>query len=529
MNLRNVLKQGEYATVVPVGIPCSIEYDDRGILQHVYLDFYFSSDTKDDEIKDIMYQEKKIPGKITIKSGTTWVQGIIYSGHKFRGEGAIPQCLIKDAVSYLESEDASFNFFACGLVSQAMRFKGVQDLVSWFAMNHFNALPGFVVPVNVNEALVKSILTSKNFQFDPNMVMNYVIISDGTCDYKSIDLYQFQVEKVEMFEDEYGTIKNRLYSKSGEALLSCDISEVYSREIHESDYVMFNKRSHEIVCSFRANNKRRSQYPSTISCPFCGNVIQIPKVGSVACSDLHCVSRLFTDVHHFTHKLNLPSWTYDEYLAVIKENPDFRLSEIFKYYPYDGSCVECTLADVLEAATPVSIVSNPEFFKDIVVKCNNSVDSVRYNLAHPERINYTLANTDSDLATRRRVARFVEWLKDVYNQDTLISLISDSHIQLTKSIKKFDGEPIFRNKKILITGKFVNGNLDDIASILASYSAEVVRKFEPDVDCIVTGGQAEDINGTYLRQAKLRNIPVYDELSFFKTYEIDQDLVQNLL
>ena len=97
------------------------------------------------------------------------------------------------------------------------------------------------------------------------------------------------------------------------------------------------------------------------------------------------------------------------------------------------------------------------------------------------------------------------------------------------SIKKFDGEPIFRNKKILITGKFVNGNLDDIAAILASYSAEVVRKFDPDVDCVVTGGQVEDINGTYLRQAKLRNIPVYDELSFFKTYEIDQDLVQNLL
>ena len=68
MNLRNVLKQGEYATVVPVGIPCSVEYDDRGILQHVYLDFYFSSDKKDDEIKegDLKWQEEDIELLFTI-------------------------------------------------------------------------------------------------------------------------------------------------------------------------------------------------------------------------------------------------------------------------------------------------------------------------------------------------------------------------------------------------------------------------------------------------------------------------------
>ena len=94
--------------------------------------------------------------------------------------------------------------------------------------------------------------------------------------------------------------------------------------------------------------------------------------------------------------------------------------------------------------------------------------------------------------------------------------------------KKFDGPAIFRNKTILITGKFRHGDFNEVASILQSYSAKVVFDFSESVDCLVVGDLMESTNGQFVRNCKQLNIPVFEESRFFRMYDIDNDLKSNL-
>ena len=66
--------------------------------------------------------------------------------------------------------------------------------------------------------------------------------------------------------------------------------------------------------------------------------------------------------------------------------------------------------------------------------------------------------------------------------------------------------------------------LDDIAGILEGYSAEVIQKFDQSADCVVVGDIPENVNGHAISQAKLLQIPVMQETSFFAMYGIDNDL-----
>lgn len=531
MNLRNVLKPGEYVTVVPIGVPCVLEYDDRGILQHAYTSFEHTSNSRDDELKEILYQAKKVPGKITITTGTSWIFGIIYTDKKFMGEGYFPDCILDEAIKYLKTSNATFNYFASYVESQAMKFKGATDTNSWIGMNHFNLLPGFVVPVNVNSSVVKSILIGKRFQFNTDLIMEYISFSNDQHIHSRTTLYQIQVSEIATFFDRYGHVKCRLSDSENSVHLDCNISDVYSREIHKSDYVIYDKSDNSIVFSFRSNNRRRSQYSDSYNCPVCGTSTTVSNSGVTSCSNPNCLSNQFNAVHHFLKRLQLPEMSFEEYIEFISVNPDFKLGNIFTKFPYSEEHIECTLEDMISAVTPISVVSNEQVFKDLVTKNNNNLDSLVYTISHPDRIVYMLitSNDQFDLGYSNQVRRLVNWLKDEYNLSNILDLLSSNAVTISKSNKKFEGAPIFRNKRILITGKFVNGGTDDIVAILSSYSADVVTKFDDDVDCVVTGSTAEDINGNYIRQARTRRIPIYDEITFFKTYEIDKDLVQNLL
>lgn len=531
MNLRNVLKAGEYAAVVPIGIPCAIEYDDRGILQHLYTSYDYRSDTVDDELKDLMYQKRKIPGKISITSGTSWVVGVIYTGRNFPREGNLPDCILDEAVKYVKLENSSFNFFGAYVKSQAMRFSGPMNINQWLTMNKFNVLPNFIVPVKPNDKLIQSILSSHNCPFKYEAICEYITISGEEVQHRPLGFYQIEVKSVSDFIDSWGYIKTHVVSTKGYEL-DVNISDTHHYDIHVGDFVIINN-SKTIQQSFIGTRKRRTKLSDTYTCSKCGNLIKLPTTGGVMCSDEHCISRMYPEISHFVNRLGLAKLSYEEYKGIIDTNPDFKFSDILNLYPYSESVVVTTLYDVICAVVPTNIVSDYEVIREFVSKSNNNIDTVIYNILHPDRIMYNLTNPDGVNRIFDRpslqVLRFVEWMRDSYNADTLISILKNSHIQIEKSKKKFDGAPIFRNKRILITGKFVNGSKDDIISILSSYSAEVVTTIDDSIDCVVTGGTSEDINGTYVIYARQNNIPVIDEIEFFHTYEIDKDMESNLL
>lgn len=526
MNLRNVLKPGEYVHVVPVGIPCCLEYDDRGILQHLYIDYESNSDKLDDELKSILYQSKKIPGKISIVSGTSWVSGVLYTDNKLLGEGVVPDCIVSDGVSKIKSDSISINFFAGHVKSQARRFNSISDLSTWFSFNKFHELPGFVVPAVINDTVIKSILLNSNVTFAFELISEFWGLYSGELNRRRLNLHQMKVSCIDTYVDEYGNIRCKLTDASKSISIRCNISDVYSKEIHKQDYVMFDTDSSNLLRV--VSTRKHSQYPNKITCKTCGAVIEIPVSGSIKCSDPHCPSLGYSDIHHFITRLGLPDISYDTYLLLIQENPDFKLSTIFQYHPYDESYIDCTLSDLLSAIVPTTVVSNPQVFKEFCTKHNNNVESVVYSISHPDRISYMFSN-DSDIGTAKQISRFIVWIKDSYNLSTVVTLIRSEHIRIVESIQKYEGAPIFRNTTILITGKFMHGTESDIIAILSSYSAHVVTKFDDTVSCVVIGDFNEDTNGTYIRQAKLRRIPIFHESEFFNKYDIDTDIQQNLL
>ena len=102
--------------------------------------------------------------------------------------------------------------------------------------------------------------------------------------------------------------------------------------------------------------------------------------------------------------------------------------------------------------------------------------------------------------------------------------INHNHVDIHVSMKKFDGAPIFHGKTIMITGRFKHGSHDEIISILESYDATVVTKFNNSVQCLVIGDTKESIDGLSARYCKANKIPIFTESEFFKRFQIDEDI-----
>ena len=133
----------------------------------------------------------------------------------------------------------------------------------------------------------------------------------------------------------------------------------------------------------------------------------------------------------------------------------------------------------------------------------------------------------SDLGLPKNAfTRLVDWLNVNENCSDCVEIFNMPNITVVKAKKFVDGSPIFRDKKIYITGTFFHGTLDDITSILEGYSATVFDKFDQSVDCVLVGDVPENVNGHAINEAKKLEIPVMDESTFFATYRIDSDIVQ---
>jgi len=100
-------------------------------------------------------------------------------------------------------------------------------------------------------------------------------------------------------------------------------------------------------------------------------------------------------------------------------------------------------------------------------------------------------------------------------------------IHIVVATKRFEGAPILRNWRILLTGEFTHGPMQEVQRILRSYSAEIVYKPD-DANCLIIGDVGENLNGSFIHQMQSANKKVFKEFDFFRLYEIDDDLRANL-
>lgn len=521
MFVRNVLHAGDFVTVVPLGLPLTLQYNENGKLEKVYAGYEDDKVNVSSEILHTLAVNRTVPIRIPSTGGTTWVIGVLYSAHTAYSAGSLPEVIYDDIMHQYNATPSNYQFYAGAVNSYGAVFNGAPATRNWLTLCKFNVLPGYIMPYKITKDTLLNMFRTSKFPFQVPLIMSYIVYRGADVLYVSTNLKQFTVSKVVRYVDENGDIKGKLYTKSSPSSISVDYSDIVNYNIHTNSVVVLDCYN-SIIYSASTDTKKRERRSSEISCSVCGKLIRVPASGAVTCRDTHCVSRLYPIVSNMLAKLCLPEISYTRYSEAVQSKQILSAPDVLLLEEYRELDLSVTIPQLLSAIVPVDVVANELLFTSFANKCKNNIRTVQYYIQHPEQISTDLKV--ADLYTRR----FIEWLTDPCNVSDLTALIDNPHIKFVDSNKQFNGPEIFRNKTILITGKFRHGSSDDISAILRSYAASVAYSFSSEVDCVLVGDILENIDGVAIKSAASQRVPVFSESEFFAKYEIDSDLATNL-
>lgn len=519
MYVKNVFKSGDFVVPVPVGLPATLQYNDRGVISKVYVGYDENNVDVTDTLLSVVKSAKLVVNKIGVEQGATWVQGVFYTSQVFPGNGPLPNAIQEDLLNLLLDNPQLFTFWASGVDSQAAQFTGYASIQKWLNMSGFNPLPGWVVSADLSAGAFESAVNRYCKEFQPVLIQNYFVYRLAEKFLVSTGIQQYVVKKVNKKLDKSGNIMGQVLH-AGE-----DVDSTYSY----ADIVRFNIQPNDVVIldgygairhAQSLDNKNREHRASAIECTVCGKRFDVPREGAVQCPDSHCLSRMYPDICHLLNVLKLPVLSYDRYTQAIKSKEITGIEDVFSLPEHQAVDVQVSLSTLIEGIIPVEVLRNSNDIRKLVNSCNNSWKSVQYYMNHTERI-----STDLDISLKPAV---VSWLSDPYNLATIDAILGCTNIHLCEVVRKFDGPPMFRNTCILITGEFRRGSIDEITAILHSYDATVVQEFTEQVKFIVVGDIRTNVNGKALIAGRGFNIPIFDESAFFERFEIDDDLRENL-
>lgn len=510
--LRNLLNPGELIVPIPIGVIMTLQYNRDGNLEKVYTGL---KDERIDITKSKLIDfinNGTVPARIHIKNGTTFVEGVLYTGDiqtkkSWDDQGTLNEILL----SKYSKNHEMFNFFGVNIISQALNIVGPTASTRYLKTCGFHTMNGFMLPIGDTDALVNTFIMSEMYPF-LKVAFGYYVFGNEE---KYVDggLNQHIVHKVRKFTDINGYIKAEIEFKDSK--LYVDYSDIVKYHISRNTTCILDSESSIVFC-FGGNGIPAS----TIACDCCGKMLTVPESGLVQCPDAHCPSTLYPAVNQFLHKLSMDSMEPEKFAEHIEARDIFCISDIFGLDEYKDSKLHTTIGKMLRALIPFKLIPNDEIIEIFVNRCMNSADTVRYYTDNPDRIGTDLQIQHRDLN------RLVCWLSDGYNATDLNALLVSSNIIYDDIDRSFDGPPIFRGKKIYVTGKFIHGSIIDVCMILQSYAAIATTAFSIDVDCVIVGGMNEDTDGSSLRIAEQQHIPIFEELEFFKQYEIDADIEQ---
>lgn len=516
MNLKNILRSGDYVTLVPFGAKITLQYNDKGNLEKVFKGFNTTDEFDFDTIQSINNQNSTFPSHIVSRtiSGTCWVSGVLYTASDILSSFESVNDAILDM--YLKSPN-KFNFFACTCKSTAFKFNGTANLNTWLKSNSFNTLEGFLTGGDYHPGMLDHFIETR-FKFKYPLLASYLIYNGESFQFIETQIASHIVSTVKTEVTENGYVLGRLICKDGFEM-KCSYSEVVEFNIQRNTCILLNENG-SICYSYSIDNKNREKRPDTITCSFCGRPIKVVKGEAVICGDRSCTSRLYSSVSHFCNVLKLPVITYEEYLEHVKDKSITCLSDILLIDEYKDLEIKSTLGSILDAIVPVDCVRNRSVFTLFANNCSNNVQTFLYYVENPNKI-------EQDFKTSE-FKSLISWLRNSENLQDVVTILNSKNFKFELCDKKYDGDPIFRGNVIYLTGKFLHGPVSEIIKILQSYSAEVVTKFDDSVNVVLVGDIPEDVSGVSIRKAKRRHIPIYQESGFFKMYEIDNDLKENL-
>ena len=526
MYVRNLLNAGEYFIPVPLGIPVTVRYNERGKLEKFYTGYADDSPDRTDEFKDLIRKHHIINLEIPIKDGTTWVSGVLYTHETFIYEGNLPDVIIEPMLRSLKQIPERFTFYAGSVRSTATSFHGSGPIRQWLQMSGFKVLPGFLMPAKVTKDTFIRTVDVPQFtdKFKFPLIMYYIIFRGfrGTgVEFHGTGLKQLFCGNILPLDADSITSSGQILGtiQSSEGQYTFDYNLLQRFGVHGPSAVVLDQSGAIIYC---CNVSGEQATPTdNLICPVCGKKIS-SNVDPAVCDDPHCMSRQYNVIRNFLECHHLPELEYSNFQNLIKSAQLQDFSDILDVQPYNSFGIQTTLSKLLRSIIPVEAVSDNGVITSFVNQCNNSEEVLLYYVSHPSLIRM-------DLKVVGAVESLIKWLSDPYNDLLVHQLLDHERIHITLVDKKFDGPQIFRNKNIYITGKFKHGDLVEVIAILQSYGARVSYENVNGADCVVVGDIPENVNGQSVRNAQRSHIPVYRESEFFKRYEIDEDLVRNLV
>ena len=521
MRINDVFRPGQYVMTVPVGVNMTLQYDSRGVLEKLFLGFAENRvDTLDDDMIISFKKNHVVPESIPLRTGTTWVTGVLYTGKRFDSEGELPDCVTASIIEYFRNNPEDFKFYAGNVSSTSTLFRGAAPTKQWLQMSKFNVLGGVLVPASPTHETLWNIIR-ENYQFVFPYISSYIVYDGQVVSYISAETAQYKVTDLNEFTTETGNARLNLKSKYADNMTSIDYGQAALMHIQKNAVVVTDERGDYVYSFFVDKPKHRSPY-DRLECPWCGKPISVNSYETY-CSNPHCLSLHYGDFQHFLKTLGLMSMSFNYYETLSKDRFITNLSDMLDLPEYEDVHMQLTLSRLIDAVVPISCVHDRRIITVFTNHCNNSINTVHYYLTNPDKI-----ESDFNLSGAP-VVQLVKWLSDKANSEILDKLITCKNFDVSSPEKKFDGDPIFRGKKIYITGNFKRGSRDEVAAILRSYAAEISDVFDETCNCVIAGSTHEDINGVAVKTAKLHRVPIFDEDTFFSQYDIDKDLQDNLL
>ena len=514
---KTVCNAGSLVYVVPTGLLVTLHYDAHGMLSKVYQGINEKEDTGDEFLKAIVRQGL-VPNAIKLHGGSTDIQGVFYSNEIASLSGTLPECESFRIIEDIKSGSPKYKFFVGNVESGAMAITP-SSMQSWTKMVGFDSLPCWAVPSNVGERDLSMFCQSNVFStFEYPLIAGYFVFEgQNRAKYIPTKLDTFKVisEPIKLI-DYNGYIKYGI--KSNSISLVIDYPDAVKYNIQKGSQVVVDPDTQKVIWSNTQKADPTARLAKRITCSSCHKILDVPESGVMTCSDPFCTSRLYPRIKRFCIILGLDILSESDFDDAVKSNELTILPDLLLLPKYKDIKITKHLSEIILASIDGDVGMSRDWIVKFCNKCNNSYDTVKYYFEGPRRI-----TTELDMVVS---PRFFTWLAEGRNLIELDTIIHSEQIEIDNAdrLVKFDGAPVLRDKRVMITGTFLHGTIQDIIAILQSYSATVVTQMDKKVDCVVIGDIKENIDGLAIQAARELDIPMFDETAFFNRYSIDEDL-----
>ena len=515
MFVGNFLTTGDFITIMPIGLVLSFQYDENGRIEKVLNGAHDSGEDVTSELLPVVLDADFVPRTLPIKDGTSWITGVAYASTATHSTGHLPECVQEELFAKFRANPSDFTFYAGMVYSLAAIYRGAVECRKWLNLAHFKLLPGYPVTSTISDEMVVQMMDRADCPFDISELCGYILYHNGEPHIHYLDFYQAELREVNKLVDGFGYVYGDLQYECGGKIAVNRVEYRYVVNYNLVPNVTIRMYQDDVYFS-----DSKTYVDAELTCTTCGKLFTVSARGRTCCTDPHCKSRLYGATNQFLKALGLFEIPFGVYQDYTKKIEDYSVVDILDGASYEDTVVEATPLAVIRALVPLFVVNKESNILDrICNKCNNSVNTIQYYIKHPDRLSIELEIDDT--------GTLLSWLADPYNANSIVKALSSPHIRFIEQGKKFEGAPIFRSWKIAITGEFLHGTKKDIEAILTSYSATIVDNIEA-ARCLIVGSTKEGVEGKKVLDAKNRGIKIFDEMDFFKEYEIDEDLAANL-